>query len=502
MAGGAAVSTTILSGGVVDAAGTVSGPVVRSSGMLAVYQGGIAFSTVVRGSGQFEVASGGSAAATTVESAGVFTVSGGLATDNVVLSGAVVSITDIVSSGQVVSGLIANAYTSITVDSGGVASGGVIMSGGLVDVVGTDIGTAVEFGGMEYVGGTSIDPIISGLMNGDDPTVSGALITGDGILALGFGGDVIDTTITGSGTLDLYIGAASGPVVFGGNGQLIVDGVTTAAVITGFNSGNTIDLQQLRYTSNWIATVEGQTLVVTEGTITEELQLAGNYNGATFQLAPDAGSDHTAAGGTLITVTNVPCFAAGTLITTDRGPIAVERLSVGDHVLTVEGVAEPILWIGSRAVDCRRHPAPNTIMPVRIRAHALGEGQPRRDLFLSPDHAIFAEGVLIPVKHLLNGSTIMQLTYHVELSRHAVILAEGLPVESYRDTGDRSAFADTHGVTTLHPTFGPDGADTALIAEALGYAPLRVTGPEVERVRNRAQTPAAAAPAPTRRAKG
>jgi hypothetical protein len=160
---------------------------------------------------------------------------------------------------------------------------------------------------------------------------------------------------------------------------------------------------------------------------------------------------------------------------------------------------EPILWIGSRAVDCRRHPTPATIMPVRIRADTLAPGQPARDLFLSPDHAIFAEGVLIPIKHLLNGSTITQPAagavtyYHVELSHHAVILAEGLPVETYRDTGDRSAFARASGVTMLHPAFGSAGADTALVGDALGYAALRVTGPEVDRVRSRAQTPAQAA---------
>jgi hypothetical protein len=134
----------------------------------------------------------------------------------------------------------------------------------------------------------------------------------------------------------------------------------------------------------------------------------------------------------------------------------------------------------------------------------LAPGQPARDLFLSPDHAIFAEGVLIPVKHLLNGGAITQLPvdgvtyYHIELSHHAVILAEGLPVETYRDTGDRHAFANASGVTMLHPSFGPAEADTALIAEALGYAPLRVTGPEVARVRSRTQTPGDTPPAQAR----
>jgi collagen type I/II/III/V/XI/XXIV/XXVII alpha len=108
---------------------------------------------------------------------------------------------------------------------------------------------------------------------------------------------------------------------------------------------------------------------------------------------------------------------------------------------------------------------------------------------LSPDHAIFAEGVLIPVKHLINGATIRQVVtpaityFHVALDRHSVILAEGLPVESYLDTGDRHAFADEGGLTVLHPAFASERTDIALVVDALGYAPLRVTGPVVEQVR-------------------
>jgi hypothetical protein len=34
------------------------------------------------------------------------------------------------------------------------------------------------------------------------------------------------------------------------------------------------------------------------------------------------------------------------------------------------------------------------VLPVRIGSHAFGRGLPVRDLFLSPDHAVFAEGAL------------------------------------------------------------------------------------------------------------
>jgi hypothetical protein len=127
------------------------------------------------------------------------------------------------------------------------------------------------------------------------------------------------------------------------------------------------------------------------------------------------------------------------------------------------------------------------VLPVRIRRGAFGPGQPHRDLFLSPDHAVFAETVLIPVKHLINGDSIQQISantvtyFHVELARHGVIMAEGLPAETYLDTGDRACFG--HSVTPLHPAFGSERGDIALIVDARGYASLRVVGPEVEALR-------------------
>ena len=86
-----------------------------------------------------------------------------------------------------------------------------------------------------------------------------------------------------------------------------------------------------------------------------------------------------------------------------------------------------------------------------VASDAFGPGQPRRDLFLSPDHAVYVGAVLVPAKYLINGTSITQVmadevTYHhVELPRHDVLLAEGLPAESYLDLGDRSNFANGGG---------------------------------------------------------
>jgi hypothetical protein len=184
-----------------------------------------------------------------------------------------------------------------------------------------------------------------------------------------------------------------------------------------------------------------------------------------------------------------PCFAAGTMIRTVAGDVPVEALAVGDAIVTIDGAIMPIRWIGHRAVDCLRHAQPEAVLPVRIAANAFGPGMPARPLFLSPDHAAFAEGVLVPVKHLINGMSVVQVAvervtyYHIELAEHAIILAEGLPAESYLDTGDRCDFANSGGATTLHPVWGTEARDVTLVHDALGAAPLRVAGAEVERVR-------------------
>jgi hypothetical protein len=104
-------------------------------------------------------------------------------------------------------------------------------------------------------------------------------------------------------------------------------------------------------------------------------------------------------------------------------------------------------------IDCRRHRRPHEVFPVRVQAYAFGPGVTHRDLLVSPDHALFLDGVLIPARYLCNGTTIRQEAvaavsyFHIELEQHDVLLAEGLPAESYLDTGNRDAFADG-GITS------------------------------------------------------
>jgi collagen type I/II/III/V/XI/XXIV/XXVII alpha len=233
------------------------------------------------------------------------------------------------------------------------------------------------------------------------------------------------------------------------------------------------------------AEVENNVLTVSSGGVNQSLDVSGFANGTIFNAQPDTGT------GTEV----LACFAAGTRIRTLSGEVPVERLREGDRILTAAGETKSISWIGHRRIDCRRHPKPRDIWPVRVRAGAFGDMAPCRDLWLSPDHAVSVDGVLIPIKHLINDISIEQVPvheviyHHVELPRHEVLLAEGLPCESYLDTGNRSNFANGGGSVALHPDF------SCFRWEAEACAPLIVTGPKLDAVVERVS---ALARAPTR----
>lgn len=170
------------------------------------------------------------------------------------------------------------------------------------------------------------------------------------------------------------------------------------------------------------------------------------------------------------------CFLEGTGIATPAGRKQIEDLKAGDLVtLACSGTAS-VVWVGSYQVDCNGHPTPELIRPVRVRADAFGIGVPDRDLFLSPEHALYLEGVLIPVSALIDGETIRQSPagvvryFHVELTRHDVILAENLPVESYLDSDDHAAFDN-----------GAEAPDSDMFQAPC--AALVRQGPQVQRAR-------------------
>ena len=491
LSGGSAVSTTVESYGTlaVSSGGYAKGTIVSSAGLEQVSAGGIVSGSLVIVSGQEEV---GGTAFGTVDGGTQTILAGGSAVNTVVASDEPEAGDEIVSSGGVTSGSVLGngspTYGSESVFSGGLAVSTTVH--GVFDELtvysgGTTLGAIVSTGGDESVG-------VGGI-------ASGTVISGGTEYATG--GIAYATVIAASGTLELEGGnSAQGGITFAGSGgDLIVATATMpTTAISGFAATDKIDLADVAYTSTATTSFTNGVLTISAGGQAYTLNLPDLPNGSTLDLFPDNLS------GTLVLASDIPCFAAGTRIRTETGDIAVEHLKVGDRVVTQGGPPQPITWIGRRHVRPARHPRPQQVLPVLIEAHAFGPNEPQAALHLSPDHAIFAEGVLIPVRHLINGVTVRQVDvesvtyFHIELPEHAVILAEGLPAESYLDTGDRSSFAEAP-VTALHPAFGSERQDVALIMDVVGYAPLRITGPEVELVRARlaarlpTSTPAVAA---------
>ena len=154
----------------------------------------------------------------------------------------------------------------------------------------------------------------------------------------------------------------------------------------------------------------------------------------------------------------VPCYCPGTRILTDQGEVAIEDLAIGDRVITLDGSAEAIRWIGRRSYDGRFIEGRRDILPVCITAGAFAPDQPKRDLWVSPLHALYIAGSLVPAGVLVNGVSIVQAEaagrvdyIHVELSRHSVMWAEGVAAESFTDDDSRNLFHNAAEYTLLHP---------------------------------------------------
>jgi hypothetical protein len=154
----------------------------------------------------------------------------------------------------------------------------------------------------------------------------------------------------------------------------------------------------------------------------------------------------------------VICFMPGTLISTPFGLRAVETFKANDLVLTIDGRAAPVRWVGRQTVS-RIFGDPLRVLPIRIKAGALDEIVPCQDLLVSPDHALLINDVLLQAGALINGVSIVRETnvpptytyYPVELDDHSLILAEGVPAETFVDNVDRLAFDNWHEHEMLYP---------------------------------------------------
>lgn len=299
------------------------------------------------------------------------------------------------ASSGVITGDIKSGRGDDTIDLNGTSD----VTGNLRGHQGDDTFTLSD---MARVGGS----ILTG--NDDDTVVLNDRATIEGQLHTGRGDD--DITITARATVE-------GPVN-GGQGDDVIR-VEAGANLTAVHGNKGFD-----------------TLALTGKT---RIEYASNpLNGKVFYQDED-GND-TGESFTFRSIEQITCFTLGTLIITARGKIAIENLSVGDRVWTMDAGLQPIAWVGRATV-----PAWGDLAPILIRKGAMGNA---RDLLVSPQHRMMLDGwqvemhcgvdeVLAPAKALTNDGTIRRVeggdvTYvHIAFDAHQIVVAEGIPSESF-----------------------------------------------------------------------
>jgi hypothetical protein len=333
-------------------------------------------------------------------------------------------------------------------------AGSIDLMNGIVSDAGTLAATgAMETSGLVTLGGGTISAatlIVSNTLQGDGVLDAGTLLNAGVILAQGgtlvLGGDIENDSLLEIGpaaALDVAGLLSGAALTFTGAGGLVTvdDPANFSAGFTDFSATDAIDLVGV-----------APSLVSYSGGTYGVIQTSDSLGNIISQFGIDIAAGQPAltvisdnAGGSLITLGDeLPCFARGTGLLTPHGYRAVETLKPGDPLITAKGVRRPVRWIGRRTLDLGPKAA-RFARPVLIMPDAFGPGLPARMLRLSPLHCVYADGVLVPVTHLVNGATIRReddavamTYYHVELDRHDILLAEGLPCESYFDAGNRS----------------------------------------------------------------
>ena len=337
----------------------------------------------------------------------------------------------------------------LTIAGTGSAAGGtgslVVSDGGVVT------GTALTLwaGGTVNVDAQSLLEIGTGALTGTGLVVqSGATLTAHGGTITGSvqnAGTLLDDgalqvtgDLSGGGTLSLgggrteIGGTLTEGVTFTAAAALTLHHLSGAVSVTTAGLGASVTLAGITG-----ATVSGHTVGAAGGSLVFDSLGAGS----------DLVMSTDSAGDSVVTVDAAPCYCPGTLIRTGGAPVPVERLAAGDRVATLFGGLQRIRWIGRRHYAGRFIAGQVLMLPVCIARGAIADGVPSRDLVVSPGHAIYLDGALVPAWLLVNGRTITQaasvasVTYiHIELDEHEVIFAEDCPAESFLDEGSRAWF--------------------------------------------------------------
>jgi len=499
--------------------GTASGTFVSSGAIALVYSGGVADQTTVASGGELVLLPGATASGTAglyadiISSGAVVFASGaqiievargtyygppvGLGEVEFVLpsghanAASVSGGFEFVASGGIASGLAVSSGGFVVVSSGGSATGAEVGSGGtLIALPGADVAGSTNAGGAIISTGVAVITEDAGVYAEDSYTsttlahttvtrgetayvLSGGEVSAvvvSGTLEVFSGGNADTTYVTRDSTAIILAGGvasntrlagyervssggvASGTNVSAGGVEFVYSGGSVVSTV--LSSGGAVDLTTLAYNAGGSVRLNSGSdlLTVTEAGTNAYLQLASGYTGEYFHLTEDT------AGGTLVTLNGTPCYCRGARIGTDQGEIEVENLAIGDLVITRSGQVRPIIWIGHRDYDASFAAANPEVLPILIKRDALADGVPKRDLYVSPLHALLIDGTLIPARALINQGSIVKARtgksvgyFHLELATHDVILAEGAAAETYVDDRNRGMFRNAGEFAELYP---------------------------------------------------
>ncbi|WP_341365875.1 Hint domain-containing protein [Yoonia sp. BS5-3] len=261
-----------------------------------------------------------------------------------------------------------------------------------------------------------------------------------------------------------------------GTGETIyvINGATYGFVLTDPNGGNSnneaVALTDVSGTSNVVIDfydVGGGTTAITANNgaaagVTST-NLAGDFGFSIQFNQPNPDTPIFAE-----TSPGIACFVAGTPITTSKGAIPIEDLSVGDLVLTMDNGFKPIRWIKSQTVSGMGRFAPYKITAGQFRACA--------DTYLSPAHRVLlknwraelffgASEVLVPVNSLANHMGITRapraevIYVHMMFDQHEIVFSNGVASESFLpgDSGLDAMGAETQEeIFALFPELADD----------------------------------------------